>query len=906
MAARSRISRCITIVLVAGAFLSSCKDKLLPPAELESDLSACPVTPGKCHSGEISTEVWRASDNPHVLTDHVIVNGTLTIEPGALVQASAGVKLTVRTATGNSSQGGVVIAEGTATRPIVFTALNRSAPWGGIHTEGLGGTVNPSRFKHVRIEDATLGLSTWSTVFMDSSVIRRIVGTALAAVYYSAGSRISRTLIDSSGTGVYLEGTTLDEVIVRASRGAGIIIGRYGGGELFRTRIEGSAGIGLDVVQNGGSLKNGRHVRIVGSGSYPVSVHGPIFAMLWPTRADQDSLLGNARDTVIISGSIDGALTVRKDLPWILRTPIGWGGVTAGANSVLTLEPGASISGILSSIGRFDARGTSTDPVRLHATITLTGTRADTSQITNAVLTGSIATDQRHAVVIDQLRGLPGSGVALRAPGSRIANSSFDHPRFLSNDYGIALGGPGVQLTKTLVRNATGSGVVIETGGIQLQDCDVTGSSATGIHVTNAAGVSIERCNIELNAGAGVFNSSVVQLAARNNWWGDGSGPNGPRGDGAEGNVDVMPVSAVPFPTGPAPVTLSVATASTSMATGDTVRLHITARDAAGQLLDEVRWNWEISDTTVIRLADANGLVVGARSGSATITISARVNPAIRHSVTLAVTPGAPDLVWSVYDVPPYGMFELWASSPSNAIAVGHVGYALHFDGNSWRQVPMSPGEYFLSVSGLSNSDVWAVSHSAVNRYNGTRWVGASAPPDSLFTRIFALSSNAIYVGTFLGSVYRFDGSRWNAIGNGGRYTRSIWARSTTEVYAVFDTKGVLRFNGTGWESTNSPIDVVDLWGDAKSLYAVGRAGFFRYTGSGWQQLSSDTLSTVHALDPDNVFAAGPGSKLRHFGGSTVRPTLLDARADLWYMTAAPGVLYVYAYPNRIYVGKIR
>lgn len=86
------------------------------------------------HSGTISTdEVWYPADNPHVITGNLKIAGdppggaTLTITAGCEVKFNQGCYIE----TGDDSQIGKIIAQGTESQPILFTSnqVSKSAGW---------------------------------------------------------------------------------------------------------------------------------------------------------------------------------------------------------------------------------------------------------------------------------------------------------------------------------------------------------------------------------------------------------------------------------------------------------------------------------------------------------------------------------------------------------------------------------------------------------------------------------------------------------------------------------------------------------------------------------------------------------------------------------------------------------
>src|SRR5437867_677832 len=116
-------------------------------------------------SGVIATNTtWLASGSPYVLSDSVTVadGATLTLEPGAIVQLGANVDLVV-------TNGGRLLAEGTAAAPIRFTgAPNSKERWGGIVVVGGAGSPE-TRITYAQIagNDFSAIYSAGGTILLD-------------------------------------------------------------------------------------------------------------------------------------------------------------------------------------------------------------------------------------------------------------------------------------------------------------------------------------------------------------------------------------------------------------------------------------------------------------------------------------------------------------------------------------------------------------------------------------------------------------------------------------------------------------------------------------------------------------------------------------------------------------------
>jgi hypothetical protein len=284
------------------------------------------------------------------------------------------------------------------------------------------------------------------------------------------------------------------------------------------------------------------------------------FPRIYATVAQQDSLLGNARDTLVVTGGILQQFAYpAADLPWRVTDDI-----IVQYYGILRPEPGASLAftpykGITArNGGRVVARGTQAAPVLFTATdslgwggISLEGAPSLSSYLTNvrieyvkAFYHAGVAAQDSHTVVIDSavLRQnvFP---VALSSPGSRISRSRVDTT--LSSAPAVQLDAE-ARIESTLIRASGGSGLLVRSAAAQVVSCEIRGSARHGIDVWAAA--AVHNCNLFDNTGVGIYVAdSGFTVDGEDNWWGDAAGPTGPNGDGAGAAVDYTPWRTTPF-----------------------------------------------------------------------------------------------------------------------------------------------------------------------------------------------------------------------------------------------------------------------------------------------------------------------------------------------------------------------
>ena len=276
---------------------------------------------GTVHAADSITAAvtWLASGSPHLVNGTVALQpgGTLTIEPGAIVcfQPLAGVH----------STGGRLMARGLVSAPVVLTAYDPAQGWVGVELQGT--PPAGSQIRHARVEYAALNstaiVSDGHLVFVDTSVVRQ---SGAAVSLAGRNSRFGWSRVDTTTNGS-LPAVTLgdsarfQESVILHAAGVGMLIdGTTGVRLLGSNRIEASGGIGIRAPHHDG-IASSSGARVVGGASYPIETTLPLLRDLYgSTVLNQDSLKGNARDTVVMLGGVLRALLyVRSGLPWHVK-----------------------------------------------------------------------------------------------------------------------------------------------------------------------------------------------------------------------------------------------------------------------------------------------------------------------------------------------------------------------------------------------------------------------------------------------------------------------------------------------------------------------------------------------------------------------------------------------------------
>ncbi len=229
----------------------------------------------------------------------------------------------------------------------------------------------------------------------------------------------------------------------------------------------------------------------------------------------------------------------------------------------------------------------------------------------------------------------------------------------------------------------------------------------------------------------------------------------------------------------------------------------------------------------------------------------------------------------------------LWASAPSNIIAVGGFGTiqgvkasrVARWDGSTWQALGagVSKGPYPVAYSAAqSGSNVYVggwfgaagtVNATNVAQWNGTAW---SAMSTGLAGGVYALTvwNGKPYAGgDFDGFVTQWDGSAWSAVGGGADGPVNALLATGGYLYAGGDftfagavlASRVARWDGTAWAALGSGMNssVYALAAGGEYIYAAGdftRAGgaaanrVARWDGTQWSPLGAGLNGVVYAM----------------------------------------------------------
>ncbi len=450
--------------------------------------------------GDITEDtVWTASESPYLVEGQptVATGTTLTVEPGTVVKFHGKAYII----SGLNVKGSLV-AEGTQDNPIYFTSYRNDA----VGTTSLSDGVAPGHdwsgiqffasstgsFNHVEINyngnsdhvpEIPIIFNTGGTVTIDNSVVS-------SGFHYGIGQTSGSVSVTNSTVGNFTYG-------IAAS-----------GGDL---RVE------QNIIQN----NNGTGVYSSGSGD--VTLVGNKFInnnIATDFSLEQDRVFihsdntasGGHEDGIVLRGPVNGSYVLEKDkMPYLISEGGGTynGPVPISSNGGFLINSGGSVTFGPSSVVKFLGK---------YSEIKVDGSLITLGTVENPVYLTSIHNSDINGVSTDLDTSVWSEywgGITLN-PGSVV---NLDHTVI------------------SYIQSRPGNwGALNNLGG----ELSVTNSEITGFQnnlIEQKSGTTtISYSSIQNNRSATIRNDSATTIDARNNYWGDASGPehaNNPDGKGA-------------------------------------------------------------------------------------------------------------------------------------------------------------------------------------------------------------------------------------------------------------------------------------------------------------------------------------------------------------------------------------
>jgi hypothetical protein len=166
---------------------------------------------------------------------------------------------------------------------------------------------------------------------------------------------------------------------------------------------------------------------------------------------------------------------------------------------------------------------------------------------------------------------------------------------------------------------------------------------------------------------------------------------------------------------------------------------------------------------------------------------------------------------------------------------------------------------------------------------------------DDVTAIVFAADGTFYAGGNFTGGVVRWDGRRWQSLGQGLNNAPAALVLDGDILYAIGNftkagtvtTKGLAKWDGTAWSRVGNGIGPQDAFDDDGDLYSVAILGDDLIVGGNFTKIDGVTARNIARWDGTTWHALGIGLANRNF-----EETELDDTGTVYTLTAANGKLY--------------
>jgi hypothetical protein len=247
-------------------------------------------------------------------------------------------------------------------------------------------------------------------------------------------------------------------------------------------------------------------------------------------------------------------------------------------------------------------------------------------------------------------------------------------------------------------------------------------------------------------------------------------------------------------------------------------------------------------------------------------------------------------------------LYGLDALSDNDVWAVGHNGWAYHWNGTTWDGFGIAAPDTLNAVSMVTNDNAWAVGNSGyIVHWNGAAW-NISQPTITNLQSVAMLSVTDGWAVGNGGIILHWDGNSWNEVDSPTvNNLNGISMISATDGWAVGNSGTVLRWNGVEWSTVSSPssfslrsvkmISAVEGW-------AVSGSGYILYwDGTNWSITDNPNGNILYDVDMLPSGTDGWAIGLTSFSGTgkpvlvryTAPPVIATPELTINYSSGAPG-----------------
>ncbi|HEY3446542.1 MAG TPA: hypothetical protein VGK67_09255 [Myxococcales bacterium] len=222
-------------------------------------------------------------------------------------------------------------------------------------------------------------------------------------------------------------------------------------------------------------------------------------------------------------------------------------------------------------------------------------------------------------------------------------------------------------------------------------------------------------------------------------------------------------------------------------------------------------------------------------AGPARLVVAGKTNAGGTVRPVLATWDGS---AWSAHE-PAGAPSSLGGSWTYDVWAVGPAGFAAHFDGAAWTEVPTNVAADLFAVASTSTDDAWvAADGGRLLHWNGAAWSSATVSDGGKMVAVTAAPGQAWALqnpSTGGTALWSWDGTTVQQIATAAEELKAIWRQGDGQIWAVGSDQG--RFAARRWDGTT------------------------------WHKVSVEgagALSAVVGNDQGEVWAAGDGGAILH------------------------------------------
>ncbi|MCB9852610.1 MAG: hypothetical protein H6819_05905 [Phycisphaerales bacterium] len=247
---------------------------------------------------------------------------------------------------------------------------------------------------------------------------------------------------------------------------------------------------------------------------------------------------------------------------------------------------------------------------------------------------------------------------------------------------------------------------------------------------------------------------------------------------------------------------------------------------------------------------------------------------------------------------------DVFSASTDNVVAVGDNGVVRRFDGMDWNYEDPNTTAHLLGVTIWDGYHAFAVGADGIIRENnGSGWKAPTSPVTSAdLSGVEAVGNGQeVFAVGISGVILHRPGysNAWivRSLASGDDYD-GIWGSSAGDIWVVGANGRIVHSDGLTWSvrasstdhrfsgirgtSANDVFATVDQNNDIGGI-DFGYGEIYHYDASSWSEVMSttDPMRDVWASAPNDVYAVGLASELRHFDGNTWTKLPISQDMDL-------------------------